>query len=1343
MKVSKVEHMRTAVGKKACKESVTGMIYKSPVSQNDLELRSHLSKQNNENQKKYSLFGGSLFYLEREFENNLKGEEFNFQKKLAKYICQKFSDLENKLLKDDCFHESGFSIKQLDDCKDKKEWEKKAEDIVKTRVKQQLNILQDYDPKGRVYFQNKKGTQSVDKGDFIHKLVTFQLRKSLRKTVTEKGHTLYLPDVVEKLVLALCSGSNDYKTKLKNIENYELSAFLKAVNCDYLRLKQIKDIVKSIEKKNVKVQVGKENLLQLSNATHPKKKVIFEFLKRYSDSDRKEQDMMLCHMQMLIVLYLEGPKASDRLNHAQGKCIWQKNRYQWSENDVFDSFKKNEKNKDDIMDLLKQKFNHNISAVEKKRLRKKIQETVNKMISEHFRAARDELQKMKSETQDEDMFWLLFIEKTVEKALDEQHLKSFKLQLSRLYQFIWRDWISYMALKYIDMGKAVYHFAMPDLLNKKKEMHIREAILPENKNEITSFDYELIKANETLERDLSLYISFAINRLSRAVAPESSYEKIEHEKSKDGKNKTIYYTDLLFVNSEFSVEEETGKFVVYKDYLRRLLQYFGGQSQYNNIEEKKDYELIKIMKNLVEYVRNYSFHYTGTIEFSEANNYENELLGNIYQQELSQVNSFYRKKYYSNNVPAFYEDKDIKKLMEHLYQSPKNTPAQIPAFNRVLPRKKLKNFLEAIGIKKTGLQYQSCIYFILKELYYYDFIKQDNLAEMFILALKNRKVQGKEFWAKKNFVKRINSVMGIDINSADNITIVNAIKKVNLSMGELAQIIMTDYTMQNQEKKVRTNTDKHTEEIYKHFPILLAEVLRDAFQVFLQAEEQKNIYGFLTNPTELEKPDEQSFCDVKWNCKAFDGVLDKKNKLCYSWYVTAHFVNPRYLNLLIGSIKNYIAYVNNIIKRARDAENEIAVITQNSLNKKISVLQESLTVLEFVMVLSGRVSHCFSDYFQTSSEEDAREQYARYLARFVDFTQSSGSVEELKEFCNRQSKNSPNPNNCIGIYYDEKNPILNRNIILSRLYGDEKLMTATMPKIDETEIQLYYELMNDLSDVFMLKEDEYPNESDQKKLVKFQHLKNRIELHDVMKMSEITNDLISQMISWSYLRERDLMYFQLGYHYIKLFYGGTKKEEEWKHKIYTDDFAITEGALLYQIVAIYTFSLPLYLKGKDKKWKAGDTTASGSALQQFRDYCNGSYNVYTDGLHLFEEVDKQHDEMILFRNYSDHFKYYAFHDMSILDMYSQVYAEFFSYDRKLQKSVSCIFPNILQRYSVKAEIKIEKPDSLTRLTATLTSDDFTYTVKENEQEKKIKIPVREEKFLQQLQSILEYKIISE
>ena len=92
-----------------------------------------------------------------------------------------------------------------------------------------------------------------------------------------------------------------------------------------------------------------------------------------------------------------------------------------------------------------------------------------------------------------------------------------------------------------------------------------------------------------------------------------------------------------------------------------------------------------------------------------------------------------------------------------------------------------------------------------------------------------------------------------------------------------------------------------------------------------------------------------------------------------------------------------------------------------------------------------------------------------------------------------------------------------------------------MNPVTEQDIRKYYSLMAELDSI--LKNGAVcKSEDEQKNLRHFQNLKNRIELVDVLTLSELVNDLVAQLIGWAYIRERDMMYLQLGLHYIKLYF---------------------------------------------------------------------------------------------------------------------------------------------------------------------------------------------------------------
>ena len=294
-----------------------------------------------------------------------------------------------------------------------------------------------------------------------------------------------------------------------------------------------------------------------------------------------------------------------------------------------------------------------------------------------------------------------------------------------------------------------------------------------------------------------------------------------------------------------------------------------------------------------------------------------------------------------------------------------------------------------------------------------------------------------------------------------------------------------------------------------------------------------------------------------------------------------------------------------------------------------------LKILEFSREFCGRTSNCIEDYF---------EDYARHISHYVDF----GNVisdEALAAFCGQSVKESQS--GYLGIYYDGRNPIPNRNIVLAKLYGSEKLLEKSLEnyKITEDEIRKFYYLNHSLKNVYV--KGKCDNKDEREKLSKCQQAKNRIELRDIVTFTEIVNDFMSQLISWCYLRERDLMYFQLGIHYVRLFYGSEEqreKVEEKYRKLEVPGFMnITEGALLYQIAAIHTYSYPLIFykvkDGQEKLEKSDGLQISRKATKFAYEYCKDKGEIYNHGLELFQHM-KEENEIFRIRNMVDHFKYY-------------------------------------------------------------------------------------------------------
>ena len=277
-----------------------------------------------------------------------------------------------------------------------------------------------------------------------------------------------------------------------------------------------------------------------------------------------------------------------------------------------------------------------------------------------------------------------------------------------------------------------------------------------------------------------------------------------------------------------------------------------------------------------------------------------------------------------------------------------------------------------------------------------------------------------------------------------------------------------------------------------------------------------------------------------------------------------------------------------------------------------------------------------------------------------------------------------------------------------------------MNPVTEQDIRKYYSLMAELDSV--LKNGAVcKSEDEQKNLRHFQNLKNRIELVDVLTLSELVNDLVAQLIGWVYIRERDMMYLQLGLHYIKLYFTDSVAEDSYLRTLDLEEGSIADGAVLYQIASLYSFNLPMYVKpNKSSVYCKKHVNSVATKFDIFeKEYCNGDETVIENGLRLFENINL-HKDMVKFRDYLAHFKYFAKLDESILELYSKAYDFFFSYNIKLKKSVSYVLTNVLLSYFINAKLSFSTYKSsgnktvqhrTTKISVVAQTDYFTYKLR--------------------------------
>jgi hypothetical protein len=223
------------------------------------------------------------------------------------------------------------------------------------------------------------------------------------------------------------------------------------------------------------------------------------------------------------------------------------------------------------------------------------------------------------------------------------------------------------------------------------------------------------------------------------------------------------------------------------------------------------------------------------------------------------------------------------------------------------------------------------------------------------------------------------------------------------------------------------------------------------------------------------------------------------------------------------------------------------------------------------------------------------------------------------------------------------------------------------------------------------------------------------------------------------------MYFKLGFHYIQLYYGNGQYGE-YLNTINGNGVEIKRGAVLYQIAAAYTRSLPLLNTDGSLLTKPNSGTIPSKINKFAKKYCKDNGEIWESGLEFFQDM-KEENKINSLRNCIDHFKYFVRQDKSLLDLYGDVYQYFFTYDRKLQKSVTYVLTNILAKHFVKAEIDMsqKREDSGKNIakigfSGALDCEYLTYKISDatSKVQEKVELPALSDDFLGQLKNILEY-----
>jgi len=1198
---------------------------------------------------------------------------------------------------------------QINQCVDDQiAWLKKIQIIkrVKWKSKAEKYYVDDKDSIKRIDFKTQKDISEDVLDDAIKRM-----RKSLKR-----GSNRW---IVKRLIRALAQG--DETVYITVLEDAAFPKFVDAVNKDYYKT----NLLRSLARHDVKVQVHSDYILDLASVDNAKanKKALTQILEKYASSEKAATETLL-EMKRIFFAYFFSFDDEKYGKFFASENLW-KVPSETIQEDVGGYFDEGFIPLDGYAD----KFDYTIEDLTREKPL-----NIGKLKARvRFVNFGKYLQMMSQDNYNGDeiaQYWINYAKEYVEENYQAKDYKNRKVDIDsykriRMFKACWKDAVRFICGKYIDLGKAVYHFAMPKKLSEKLESgneygRIRE----EYRNGISSFAYEAIKAEETLQRNIANATVAALSAFSRSVLDYS-------KQSEAGKE------DILFMS------KDQLKNLRKEDVLKPILRYYGGQS------EVKAFDLngIALMEEIMGHfslIRNENFHYApgklGEIK------YENSL--KLWQNDVDVYAQVVRQKYYSNNTAVFYGKENITKLFTALHGKKRVSASQIPAFRSIWRRQEISAFVKVIEKKaakakhecsflnneEERIKYEGALYFLLKEIYYNDFIFLD-------------------YKARDYFVKAVNDYTGTDgiaqsTQAANNFKeYVGNLAGLNLTFAQICQKIQQEYNQQN------TNAKKSgkTEESYAHFKMLLPMCVKSAFQQYLADN-----YKFLFKPEFNEAlEDEQDYLDeVLVDCGvAIKGIPDNdKEKRRLAWFTFAHFVHPKQLNLLIGDFKSYIQYRNDVFKRAGFADEYGSAEEKDRAEKEKDVsikrAKSILDVLEFVRPIAGRVSNVFDDYY------DNEDEYARYLSNYITFSSKNEepTFKNLKLFC----ENTLADGAMVDIYADKANPKVLRNVEIARMYAGGDVILNGIEKVDAKKVRKYYE--NKAAALELQKKGLCANEEEQRKIIKQQQLKGQLMLNDVTETFSLVNDMLGGLVSLSYLRERDKMYLLLGYYYMAL-----RNVSNWSNEkldsVVEDDINIKSGFVLYQVVSMFDYGTSfLYFDSEKNKWLEMVNASINLKGRKFGEMHAASRACAIQLFEMDEQAkdkkqkkpdtqDKKDKEMSVreLRNYVDHFKYYVKFDKSIVELYAEFYTKFFVYSTKLRKSVIVNFSNILERYFLENSNSftvLEDNKTEINLLSTLKSQQFTYKLNAKDNKGKqltCNLNAKSANFVKSVKEVLKYK----
>lgn len=1224
MKFSKVDNMRFAVVPSK-RPQVTGKLYRDPKGKETTTLMAHVERRIEKASGLYNVLNSKNVPKGCEAGKNVD----NFNKMLQQVVFQKTTEKQLDVLQNPGkYKDKKGNPLSLGSYGKPEEKQAKKQDTKQDMVSEPDNA------------------DTVQ--DFARCVVHSALKKGLRK----------YQDFVTELFGWFCQ-PEFYEENVRKPEHQEqIKKFLQALYEDCWKIKEKEHIRVSLEHQDVRVQVtDKDNQLRLalssycdSNGDAQKtadKAAVFRFLQEYAGDPKA--------LQRLLREYVDNffDVSSDEVKSLSLESVLP--------GELPTKIKKDRKNKTEY------------SVIDYNAVRAQLAD----WLRDRYRAV------VKATSDSDAPFWYQRIQFCLEQYFSNvRHLTAENLTKGKLIRVVQGYLSHYIMGKYMDLGKAVYHFCNFDTDDAQQ----CGTVLPQYQlpRGITSFDYECIKAEEKLEKDLAVSLVYAIQNFRQNILQGDEE-----------------YKDILMPDPF----NEQMKQVPLEKLQKQLLRYWGGASSVN-MEQLKISQLAEELRQSLYFMRNYSFHYGA----QQQEPVLHDALHALMQQDSQKYSVSVYQKYLNNNVFGFYKKDDVCGMIQRLHEKSKYTSSFVPAFASVLKRNQMAMYMEQNGIhiQKNGTgaeQFRSALYFVLKEIYYYWFLRDDKqVLKYFKQAFeqetdeltkeeKSAEKRKDEAYAKKgrsadesDRLKEQAKARKAEYDAIQtkqkamrNFAQIVNMKGKTITFGQICQRALMTYALHNNTNYRNANVRKE-KETFAHYKMILTKLVKRAFIQYMQENPD---YAFLKRPQPVRNTGIdvtamlKEFSAPRYHVTEYDNLFAQdKDDMEYAYYAMGKLLPPKQLNLLVGDLKNYQQFTADIKRRSDYADSSLPQKNGENFERLIEIMQ-------FCLLSSGQISNHFEDYYQDKDD------YAEYLRGFVAFDDSGQNLPyaDLEQFC--QSVNESNETNNHLIYVDGQNPVLYRGIELARMFGmDRTVRNALEHRVTDDDIKKIKKyIAKDLKKV--LEQGECHSKKEQKALKQYQNLKQKVELNDIQTYSDLVFDLYSQLISWCYLYERDQMYLLLGYYYVRQY---------WPTEGMKDSYP-----MLLNIGNVYRYGKSLIMDG-------GITSQLGGTLYEQFKAVKKKYRSMMDKNQLVTPAEMQggkkkvkliewFGEDVLavealmnvsqhkikmennnsFRNYVDHFEYFRKQDLNLLQLYQNAFY-YMGYDRKLQHTVIRKLETILERY---------------------------------------------------------------